>query len=120
MDQHSKHPGATRAGGLVGGVLFCLTLGLGAAGPVAASEQLAQKGGCAGCHTKEKKLVGPAYRDIGAKFKDQKDALGQLSERVRKGSVGVWGQIPMPPSGPDKISDGDLKAVIEWILKGAV
>lgn len=84
-----------------------------------ASEALASKAGCMACHAKDKKLVGPAFRDISAKYKDQKDAEAKLVDKVRKGGSGVWGPIPMSANGPDKISDGDLKTVIQWILKGA-
>ncbi|HEY6898020.1 MAG TPA: c-type cytochrome [Rhodocyclaceae bacterium] len=84
-----------------------------------ASEALAQKGGCMGCHTKDKKMVGPAFKDISAKYKDQKDALAKLTDKVRHGGTGVWGQVPMPPNGTDKLSDADLKSVLEWVLKGA-
>lgn len=95
-------------------------LGLGSAlvAPGAmASEEISKKAGCAGCHTVDKKLLGPSYKEIAAKYKDQKDALGKLSEKVRKGGVGAWGQVPMPPTDASRINDADLKAVMEWILK---
>jgi len=92
---------------------------LAAAPAVHASEALAQKGGCAGCHAKDRKMVGPAFQEIAAKYKGQKDAAGQLAAKVRSGTTGTWGTLAMPPSGADKISDADLKAVIEWVLKGA-
>ncbi len=75
------------------------------------------KGGCMACHAKDKKLVGPAFKDIAAKYKGQGDAVAKLTEKVRKGGSGVWGPIPMPANGPDKISDADLKLAIETILK---
>ncbi|MBP8134534.1 MAG: c-type cytochrome [Zoogloea sp.] len=78
----------------------------------------AQKAGCMACHSVDKKLVGPAFKDIAAKYKGQGDAVAKLSDKVRKGGAGVWGPIPMPPNAVDKISDGDLKGVVEWILKG--
>jgi cytochrome c len=84
-----------------------------------ASEALASKAGCMACHAKDKKLVGPAFKDVGAKYKDQKDADAKLFDKVRKGGAGNWGTIPMSPNAPDKISDADLKTVITWILKGA-
>ena len=87
--------------------------------PASASEALASKAGCLACHAKDRKVIGPAYRDIAAKYKDQKDADSRLFEKVRKGGAGVWGPIPMAPNPPEKISDADLKTVIEWILKGA-
>lgn len=84
-----------------------------AAGP----EEAMTKAGCFACHQKDKKLVGPAYKDVAAKYKGQADALAKLSEKVRKGGSGVWGPVPMASNPPDKISDPDLKAAIEWILK---
>ena len=63
-----------------------------------------------------KKLVGPALKDIAAKYKGQGDAVAKLSEKVRKGGAGVWGPIPMPPNRADKLSDADLKSTVEWVL----
>ena len=60
--------------------------------------------------------VGPAFKDIAAKYKGQ-DATAKLMDKVRTGGSGVYGPIPMSPTGPDKISDADLKAAIEAILK---
>ena len=57
-------------------------------------------------------------KDIAAKYKGQGDAVAKLSDKVRKGGAGNWGQIPMPPNPAEKIGDGDLKDVIGWILKG--
>lgn len=82
-----------------------------------ANEQAAQKAGCLACHAKDKKLVGPAFKDVAAKYKDQKDALAKLTEKARKGGSGVWGPVPMPPNDAAKISDDDLEAVLEWVLK---
>jgi cytochrome c len=83
---------------------------------VHASEALAQKAGCMACHNVDKKIVGPAYKDVAAKYKGQADAVAKLAEKVRKGGTGVWGQIPMPPNPVDKISDADLKTVLAWVL----
>ena len=84
------------------------------AGP---AEDAMNKAGCMACHAKDKKLVGPAFKDVAAKYKGQGDAVAKLTEKVRKGGAGVWGPIPMPANGPDKIGDADLKLVIESILK---
>ncbi len=81
-------------------------------------EQAMNKAGCLACHTKDKKLVGPAYKDVAAKYKGQADAVPKLMEKVRKGGSGVYGPVPMAPNPPDKINDADLKAVVEYILKG--
>ena len=75
------------------------------------------KAGCMACHAKDKKLVGPSFKDIAAKYKGQADAVAKLSDKVRKGDSGVFGPVPMAPNPPDKISDADLKAAIELILK---
>lgn len=86
-------------------------------GSAIASQELAQKAMCTGCHAVDKKMVGPAYKDVAAKYKGQAGAATALIDKVRKGSTGAWGAVPMPPTGPDKINDADLKTVIEWVLK---
>jgi cytochrome c len=75
------------------------------------------KAGCMACHAKDKKIVGPSFKDIAAKYKGQSDIVAKLSEKVRKGGSGVFGPVPMAPNPPDKISDADLKSAIELILK---
>jgi cytochrome c len=74
------------------------------------------KAGCVACHAQDKKLVGPAFKEIAARYRGQKDVAVQLADKVRKGGKGVWGPIPMPANGPDKIGDVDLKAALEWVL----
>ena len=98
-------------------ILSAMGLALAATSSWAATPDEAMgKAGCVACHAKDKKIVGPAFKDIAAKYKGQ-DVVAKLSDKVRKGGSGVWGPIPMPPNGADKISDADLKAVIESILK---
>ena len=82
--------------------------------PAQASEELAKKYMCLTCHTVDKKLVGPAYHDVAEKYKGDKGAEAKLVDKVKKGGVGVWGQIPMPPN--DKVPDADLKALVKWVL----
>lgn len=82
----------------------------------AGPDEALTKAGCVACHAQDKKLVGPAFKDIAAKYRGQKDAVAQLADKVRKGGKGVWGPIPMPPNGADKIADADLKAALEWVL----
>ena len=99
------------------GVLGLLALAVGASAPALASpEDAMNKAGCMACHAKDKKVLGPAFKDIAAKYKGQ-DVVATLMQKVRAGGKGVYGPIPMPPSGPDKIADADLKAAIELILK---
>ena len=80
-------------------------------------EAAMKKANCLTCHTKDKKLVGPAFKDIAAKYKGQADAPAKLFDKVRKGGSGVWGRVPMAPNPASAISDADLKAAIEFILK---
>ncbi|MFM9982417.1 MAG: c-type cytochrome [Burkholderiales bacterium] len=82
--------------------------------PVQASEELAKKYMCLTCHQVDKKLVGPAFKEIAAKYASDKAAEGKMVDKVKKGGAGVWGQIPMPPN--DKVPEADLKAVVKWVL----
>ncbi len=94
--------------------LFVLAAGL-VAGPSMASEDMAKKNGCMACHGVDKKLVGPAFKEVAAKYKSDASAAATIAKHVRDGSKGVWGATAMPPQ--QKISDDDLKAVIAWVLK---
>jgi cytochrome c len=80
----------------------------------AAAEAMMKKDGCAACHAVDKKIIGPAYVDVAAKYKGDKDALAKLTDKVKKGGVGVWGQIPMPPNV--QVPDADIKELVTWIL----
>ena len=80
----------------------------------AAAQALMQKSGCVACHAVDKKVVGPAYQDVAAKYKGDKDALAKLSDKVKKGGSGVWGPVPMPPNA--QVSDADIKNLVGWIL----
>ena len=91
-------------------------LALAAAGAWAGPQEAMTKAGCMACHTKDKKIVGPSFKDIAAKYKGQ-DVVAKLMDKVRKGGSGVFGPVPMAPNPPDKINDADLKAAIELILK---
>lgn len=82
----------------------------------AAAKAVTAKAACNACHAVDKKIVGPAYTEIAKKYKGDAKALATLSGQVRAGGAGKWGQVPMPPNPPEKISDADLKAVVEWIL----
>ncbi len=70
-----------------------------------------------GCHQVDKKLVGPAYKDVAAKYKGDKNALATLTKKVKTGGSGVWGPVPMPANAG--VSDADVKTVVEWVLAGA-
>ena len=96
--------------------LASASLLLGATSVWAHPEAAMNKAGCMACHTKDKKLVGPSFKDIAAKYKGQ-DVTVKVIDKVRKGGSGVFGPIPMPPNGADKINDADLKDAVEFILK---
>ncbi len=81
--------------------------------PVFANAELAQKKNCMACHAVDKKLVGPAYKDIATKYAGQKDAVAKLSEKVIKGGVGAWGQIPMPANS---VTPDEAKTLVTWVL----
>jgi cytochrome c len=85
--------------------------------PALASDAISKKAGCAVCHSVDKRGLGPSYQEIAAKYKGDAKAPALLAERVRKGSKGVWGAVPMTPTPPDRLSDAELKAVVDWILK---
>ena len=82
--------------------------------PAQADEALAKKHNCLACHTVEKKLVGPSYKEIAKKYKGQ-NVAAQLEQKVKKGSQGVWGPVPMPPNAA--VPDGDIKKLVDWIVK---
>lgn len=79
-------------------------------------EESMNKAGCMACHAKDKKLVGPSFQQIAAKYKGQ-DAKTALVKKVREGGKGSFGPIPMSPNPPDKIGDAELAAAVDWILK---
>ena len=102
-----------RYGTLLAAGLFVAT-GANAALDNKAAEELMKKDGCAACHAIDKKVVGPAYQDVATKYKGDASAPAKLADKVKKGGVGVWGQIPMPPNA--QASDADIKNLVEWIL----
>ena len=85
--------------------------------PAFASKEIASKNACMGCHAVDKKVVGPSYKDIAAKYKGQADAVDKLAKKVKAGGSGVWGPVPMPANAA--ISEADAKTVVKWILDGA-
>lgn len=95
-------------------VAVAIAAGVLSAAPAFASADLAKAKNCMACHAIDKKLVGPAYKDVAAKYAGQKDAAAMLATKVQKGGVGTWGQIPMPPN--PQVNDADAKALVEWVL----
>jgi len=79
------------------------------------AQHLLKEKNCLACHTVDKKLVGPAYKDVAAKYKSRKDAQAYLVGKIRGGSNGVWGPVPMPPNGT--VNAADAKTLADYILK---
>ena len=85
-----------------------------AAGPVFAQADLAQKKNCMACHSVDKKVLGPAFKDVAAKYAGQAGAADKLADKVVKGGVGVWGNIPMPAN--PQVTEAEAKQLVGWVL----
>jgi len=83
-------------------------------GPVLASPELAKQKNCLACHALDKKLVGPGYKEIAAKYKGDKDAVAKLAKKIREGGVGVWGQVPMPAN--PQVSEQEALTLAKWVM----
>jgi cytochrome c len=84
------------------------------AAPAFANADLAKAKNCLSCHAVDKKVVGPSYKEVAAKYKGQPDAVAKLATKIQKGGSGVWGAVPMPPNA---VSDAEAKTLAEWVLK---
>jgi cytochrome c len=85
-----------------------------AALPAQADLALAQSRNCMSCHTVDKKVVGPAFKDVAARYAGQKDAVDRLAGKIRHGGGGVWGAVPMPAN--PQVSEGDARRLAAWAL----
>lgn len=94
------------AAAIVGAAIAAASLSAGA------DQALATAKGCTACHAVDKKVVGPAYKDVGRKYKAEKDGSATMVASILKGSQGKWGPIPMPPN---KVSEEEAKALAAWI-----
>ena len=75
---------------------------------------LAKSKNCLACHSVQTKLVGPAYKDVAAKYAGQKDAVDKLAVKVVKGGAGVWGAVPMPAN--PQVTEAEAKQLVQWIM----
>jgi cytochrome c len=75
---------------------------------------LAKSKNCMACDSVQTKLVGPAYKDVAAKYAGQKDAEGKLVTKVLKGGSGVWGPVPMPAN--PQVSEAEAHTLVKWVL----
>jgi cytochrome c len=94
--------------------LLVLAAAIAASFPAQASDALAKKHACFACHAVDKKLVGPSYKDVAAKYRGDAGAEAKLVDKVKKGSQGTWGQVPMPPN--TSVPDADVRTLVKWIL----
>jgi cytochrome c len=95
-------------------LLLALAFGV-VTGPALADADLAQKKNCMACHAVDKKLIGPGYKEVAAKYAGQKDATDKLAQKIVKGGSGVWGQVPMPAN--PQVSEAEAKKLADWVLK---
>ena len=92
--------------------LITLAMALSVAAPAMADEALAKSKNCMACHAVDKKLVGPAYKDVAKKYAGQKDAEATLVSHVLKGSKDVWGPVPMPANA--NVTGAGAKKLVAW------
>lgn len=93
--------------------LFALIAAVAVTAPAFANQELAQKKNCLACHAVDKKVVGPSYKEVAAKYAGDKTAAAKLAEKIQKGGVGAWGQVPMPPN---QVTPDEAKTLAAWVL----
>ena len=91
-----------------------LVMSVAIATPALANPALAKQKNCIACHAIDQKLVGPAYKDVAAKYAGQKDAPAMLAQKVLKGGSGVWGPVPMPANA--QVSEAEAQQLVAWVL----
>jgi len=94
--------------------LFALIAAATVSAPVLADQALATAKNCMACHATDKKLVGPSYKDVAAKYAGDKTAVDKLATKIQKGGAGVWGPVPMPAN--PQVSDAEAKKLAAWVL----
>ena len=95
-------------------IVLALALSAAAASPAFADQALATAKNCMACHAVANKVVGPAFKDVAAKYKDDKGAVDKLAAKIMKGGSGVWGAIPMPAN--PQVNDAEAKKLAAWVL----
>ncbi|HYF43659.1 MAG TPA: c-type cytochrome [Ramlibacter sp.] len=95
-------------------VLFALAAATLMAGPVLADQALATAKNCMACHAVDKKLVGPSYKDVAAKYASDKAAVDKLAVKIQKGGAGVWGPVPMPANA--QVNEAEAKRLAAWVM----
>jgi len=95
-------------------IVLCAAFGAIIVGPALADADMAQKKNCLACHAVDKKVIGPAYKDVAAKYAGQKDAADKLAQKILKGGSGVWGAVPMPAN--PQVNESEAKQLAAWVL----
>ncbi|MDO5288755.1 MAG: c-type cytochrome [Pseudomonadota bacterium] len=95
-------------------ILFTIAALTAFAAPAMADEALAKAKNCMACHATDKKLVGPSYKDVAAKYGKEAGAAGKLASKIQKGGSGVWGAVPMPPNA--NVNADEAQKLAAWIL----
>jgi len=95
-------------------VLLAVTVAVTMAAPAFADQALATSKNCMACHAVDKKLVGPAYKDVAAKYASDKTAVDKLAAKIMKGGSGVWGPVPMPANA--QVNEAEAKKLAAWVL----
>ena len=95
-------------------VLASIVIAFMAAAPARANPELAQKKNCMACHAIGQKVIGPAYKDVAAKYAGQPEAAARLAQKVMKGGSGVWGVAVMPAN--PQVSEAEARQLVQWIL----
>jgi len=94
--------------------LFALVAAVSVTAPAFADQALATSKNCMACHAVDKKLVGPSFKDVAAKYKGDKSAVDKLAAKVMKGGAGVWGPVPMPAN--PQVNDAEAHKLVAWVL----
>jgi cytochrome c len=82
--------------------------------PVQADQALATSKNCMACHALDRKVVGPAFKDVAAKYASDKTAVDRLATKIQKGGAGAWGPVPMPAN--TQVNDAEAKKLAAWVL----
>ena len=94
--------------------LLVAALALASSAPALADLALATSKNCMSCHAVDRKILGPAFKDVAAKYKDNKGAADMLAAKIVKGGSGVWGAVPMPAN--NQVSEAEAKKLAAWVL----
>ena len=94
--------------------ILALALSVAAAAPALADQALATAKNCLACHAVANKVVGPAFKDVAAKYKADKAAVDKLASKIIKGGSGVWGPVPMPAN--HQVNEAEAKKLASWVL----